>query len=102
VPHLARARASASCVAAYCQNDRLEMTGGRLWKLNQQKFAYELVGQVGDVEKIKPNFSIKVEDYRLFKQLPEQKTILGNETNPYLREKGIKRFSPPVSGNWRR
>jgi sigma-B regulation protein RsbU (phosphoserine phosphatase) len=75
------------------QNDRLEMTGGRLWKLNQQKFAYELVGQVGDVEKIKPNFSIKVEDYRLFKQLPEQKTILGNETNPYLREKGIKRFS---------
>jgi phosphoserine phosphatase RsbU/P len=74
-------------------NDRLEITGGRLWKLNQQKSAYELVGQVGKVETIKQNFAIKVEDYRLFRQLPDQKTILGNETNPYLRSKGIKRFS---------
>lgn len=75
------------------QTDRLEITGGRLWRLNQLKYSYELAGQVGVVEKIKPNYSIKVDDYRLFKQLPDQRTILGNETNTYLREKGVKRFS---------
>lgn len=75
------------------QNDRIEIQGGRVWKLNTSKFAYELIGQVGSVEKIKPHFLVKIDEYRMFKTLTKHRTIVGKETNPYLRSKGILRYS---------
>lgn len=75
------------------QNDRIEIQGGRVWKLNTPKFAYELIAQVGAVEKIKPHFLVKVEEYRVFKILPKQRTIVAKETNAYLRSKGILQYS---------
>ncbi|HTY09606.1 MAG TPA: PP2C family protein-serine/threonine phosphatase [Bacteroidota bacterium] len=75
------------------QNDRIEIQGGRVWKLNANKFAYELVAQVGAMEKIKPNFLVKINEYRMFKMLPKHRTIVAKETNAYLRSKGILQYS---------
>ncbi|MGA9408710.1 MAG: PP2C family protein-serine/threonine phosphatase [Bacteroidota bacterium] len=75
------------------QNDSIEIQGGRVWKLNTSKYAYELVGQVGAMEKIKPHFLVKVNEYRMFKTLPKHRTVVAKETNPYLRSKGILKYS---------
>jgi sigma-B regulation protein RsbU (phosphoserine phosphatase) len=75
------------------QNDRIEIQGGRVWKLSASKFAYELVAQVGATEKIKPHFYVKVDEYRMFKILPKHRTIVAKETNAYLRSKGIIKYS---------
>src|SRR5208283_5275527 len=75
------------------QNDRIEIQGGRVWKLNTTKYAYELIGQVGAMEKIKPHFLVKVNEYRMFKTLPKHRTIVAKETNAYLRSKGIFKYS---------
>ena len=74
-------------------NDRIEIKGGRVWKLDSAKFAYELVTQAGAVEKIKPKFTVKIDEYRMFKQLAAHRTIVARETNVYLQSKGIKKFS---------
>jgi len=75
------------------QNDSIEIQGGRVWKLSTSKFAYELVAQVGAVDKIKPHFLVKVDEYRMFKILPKHRTIVAKETNPYFRSKGIFKYS---------
>ena len=75
------------------QNDRIEIQGGRVWKLSASKFVYELVAQVGAMEKIKPHFSVKVDEYRMFKILTKHRTIVAKETNAYLRSKGIIKYS---------
>jgi len=74
-------------------NDRIEIKGGRVWKLDKTKFAYELVAQAGMIEKIKPHFIVKVDEYKQFKLLPKYHTIVAKETNAYLRSKGIGQYS---------
>ncbi len=74
-------------------NDRIEIRGGRVWKLDASKFSYEVIAQHGVVEKIKPHFSIKVDEYKMFKQIALHRTIVAKETNEYLRSKGILKYS---------
>lgn len=74
-------------------NDRIEIKGGRVWKLDPVKISYEVVGQQGEVEKIKPHFSLKVDEYKMFKQIALHRTIVAKETNEYLRSKGILKYS---------
>ena len=83
------------------QTDSIEIQGGRVWKLNNAKYAYKLVTQAGAVEKIKPHFVVKVEEYRMFKILPKHRTIVAKETNSYLRSKGIFKYSATGVGEIR-
>ena len=80
-------------------NDRIEIKGGRLWKLDAQKYSYELIAQFGAIEKIKPKFIVKVDEYRMFKQLSSHRTIVAKETNAYLQSKGIKKYSATGVGD---
>lgn len=80
-------------------NERIEIKGGRVWKLDQAKGVYELVAQYGSIQKIKPKFSVKVEDYRMFKQLAIHRTIVAKETNEYLQSKGIRKYSATGVGD---
>lgn len=75
------------------ETDRIEIKGGRVWKLSASKFAYELIAQAGAVDTIKPHFLVKVDEYRMFKLLPKHRTIVAKETNAYLRSKGIFKYS---------
>ncbi len=78
------------------ENENINITGGRIWKLDKNSASYKLLYQIGNVEKIKNNFKVKISDYPVFDLISEDRTILGNETNETLREKGILKYS--VSG----
>lgn len=75
------------------ENEEIGVTGGRVWKLNQRKEAYELLYQIGTIEKIDEKFKLKLAGYPLFDLIAKERTILGDETNEILREKGIFKYS---------
>lgn len=75
------------------QNDEIPIRGGRIWKFDASNGTYRLIRQYGDVDKIRKNFRLRVLDYPMFLQLPRKGTIVGTETNKYLRQKGIKLYS---------
>ncbi|HEX2865543.1 MAG TPA: PP2C family protein-serine/threonine phosphatase [Ignavibacteriales bacterium] len=70
--------------------------GGRLWRLDAANKSYKLFFQTGNLEKITDNFQIYIEDYPVFEMLATDRTVLSDETNMVLREKGIFKYS--VSG----
>lgn len=75
------------------RNENIEIKGGRIWKLIPQKGVYRLLQQRGEVEKIKNNYEIKIENYPMFLDIAENRTLLAEETHPYFLRKGILRFS---------
>lgn len=75
------------------ENEEIGVTGGRVWKLNQKKAAYELLYQRGTIEKIEEKFRLKITTYPLFDLIAKERTILGDETNEVLRKKGIFKYS---------
>jgi serine phosphatase RsbU (regulator of sigma subunit) len=75
------------------RNEEIPIKGGRLWKLDGANGAYRLARQFGDIEPIDKNYRIRVLDYPVFTQLPKKGTIVGTETNRYLRRKGITHYS---------
>jgi sigma-B regulation protein RsbU (phosphoserine phosphatase) len=75
------------------QNEQIPINGGRIWKLEPGAGTYRLLRQVGDMDAISPKFRIRVIDYPIFVQLHKKGTLVGNETNKYLRQRGIKHYS---------
>ena len=71
----------------------MDITGGRIWKLEPDKFGYKILYQTGKIDKIAQNFVIKIENYPSFEQLAAARTILGHESNEELRKKGIFKYS---------
>ncbi|MEE9429552.1 MAG: PP2C family protein-serine/threonine phosphatase [Melioribacteraceae bacterium] len=78
---------------------KININGGRIYKLNPKKELYELVHQMGKVKRIKKNFSLQLNEYPLFKLVTEERTILATETNKHLVEKGIIKFSASGIGD---
>src|SRR5512142_218394 len=74
-------------------NEEIPVRGGRIWKLEPANGTYRLIHQVGDVQLISKNFRLRVADYPLFRQLYKRGTLVGSETNKYLRQKGIVHYS---------
>jgi len=81
------------------QHDTISIQGGRVWKLEAASNAYRLIAQVGSVEKIDTDYAVKVGEYRMFKMLAKHRTIVANETNTYLRSKGIIKYSATGVGS---
>ncbi len=79
--------------------ENIDITGGRIWRLNRQLKAYELLYQSGRVRKIKKGFLLPLKEYPIFKLLTEQRTILANETNKTLIKKGIFKYSASGVGS---
>ena len=74
------------------ENEQIGVTGGRIWKLNQKKAAYELLYQTGTIERIDEKFKLKLAAYPVFDLIAKERTILGDETNEVLRKKGIFKY----------
>ena len=74
-------------------NEEIPIRGGRIWKLDQTSGTYRLIHQEGEIEQIARNFRINILDYPLFLQLHRKGTIVGTETNRYLRQRGISLYS---------
>ncbi|RPI70639.1 MAG: serine/threonine-protein phosphatase, partial [Ignavibacteriales bacterium] len=75
------------------ENEEINVTGGRLWKLNINDAAYNLLYQTGSIEKIDNDFQISIAQYPMFNLIAKDRTILGNETDEELRSKGIFKYS---------
>jgi sigma-B regulation protein RsbU (phosphoserine phosphatase) len=71
----------------------IDITGGRIWKLEPDIFGYKILYQTGKIDKIAKDFVIKIEDYPSFEMLAAARTILGHESNEELRKKGIFKYS---------
>jgi sigma-B regulation protein RsbU (phosphoserine phosphatase) len=74
-------------------NEEIKINGGRMWRLNTDDKSYNLLYQTGKIERIAENFSLKISDYPIFDYITRERTVLGNETNETLREKGIFKYS---------
>jgi sigma-B regulation protein RsbU (phosphoserine phosphatase) len=74
-------------------NEAIPIKGGRIWKLEPPTGTYRLIYQYGEMEPIRKSFRIRVADYPMFLQLDRKGTVVGTETNRYLRQKGITHYS---------
>lgn len=81
------------------ERENIDITGGRIWRLNQDLKAYELLFQAGKVQKIKKGFLLLLEENPVFKLVSQQRTVLANETNKELLEKGIFKYSASGIGS---
>lgn len=84
------------------ENEDIKITGGRVWQLNEEKKSYKILHQTGNFEKLSPDFELKVEENPIFVRIAQERTILGNETNEILREKGIFKYSASGVGSKRK
>ena len=83
----------ADVVKQIVRNEEIQLTGGRIWKLEPRKKAYKLVFQTGKVEKIPEDFIVHIKDYPFFERIANERTVLGDETNKTLISKGIIKYS---------
>lgn len=74
-------------------NENIDITGGRIWKLNTQTETYQLLYQTGKIGKIDTTFQIDIHRYPLLDLIAKERTILGKETISALRKKGIFKYS---------
>lgn len=74
-------------------NEQIEVTGGRIWKLDKTAQAYSLIFQTGDVQTIPKDFKLTLKDYPVFNIVTKERTVLADETNQLLKSKGIFRYS---------
>jgi len=75
------------------ENENIDITGGRIWKLNEKTATYSLLYQTGKIEKIDTKFKIDVFRYPILDLIAKQRTIFGKETISTLRKKGIFKYS---------
>jgi len=81
------------------EDKEISVKGGRIWKLDLEKKAYKLLFQAGSVDKIQDNYMIYLVDYPIFDLIAKERTILTDETNAYLRKKGIFKYSASGIGS---
>ncbi len=77
----------------------INVTGGRIWQLEAFSGEYSLLYQTGSLEKIDENFKVRIKDYPIFDLIAKQRSVLGDETNKTLREKGIFKYSASGVGS---
>ncbi len=73
--------------------DEIPIKGGRIWKLEPTRGTYKLAHQYGEVDVIKRDFRLRILNYPMFLRLGNKQTIVGKETNKYLRQRGINLYS---------
>jgi sigma-B regulation protein RsbU (phosphoserine phosphatase) len=77
----------------------IDVTGGRIWKLDEAKKTYNLLYQTGKIEKIDKNFQIDIKRYVILDLIAQERTILGKETISALIKKGIFKYSASGVGS---
>jgi len=81
------------------KNEVINILGGRIWKLNESKNAYNMIEQFGQVDNIESNYELKVNNFSTFKEIGTNRAIIGRETDTYLKSKGILNYSATGVGD---
>jgi hypothetical protein len=63
------------------KNAKINISGGRIWKLNQANRSYQLLHQMGKVQRIKKNFKLKFDDNPNIHILSKYITSFADVTN---------------------
>jgi sigma-B regulation protein RsbU (phosphoserine phosphatase) len=71
----------------------MNISGGRIWKLDPEKESYFLAYQTGKMEHLKKRFTLTVKDYPVFESLLTERTVFADETNKQLMKIGIFRYA---------
>ncbi len=74
-------------------HENIEITGGRIWELNDNKTAYIMAEQHGEIEKIRRGYTLKLEVYPIYFEVGKNRSVLAKETDKYLEQAGIHVFS---------
>ena len=74
-------------------HENIDITGGRVWELNESKTAYIMTEQHGEVEKIRKGYALKLMDYPIFYEVGRNRSVLAQETDKYLSRLGIQLYS---------
>ena len=64
-------------------NERINMTGGRVWKLLPDERKYRLIHEYGVIESVGTGFTISLKGYPVFEQVALKATVLAEETNKH-------------------
>ena len=77
------------------KTEAIRLKGGRLWQYEPATDSCNnrLIHQIGQIEMMESGYRIQVSRYPMFHHLVEQRTIIANETERYLRTKGIVKDS---------
>lgn len=75
------------------KDENIDIKGGRIWQYEPSTQSYRLIHQIGVIERLDPGFRIPVATYPIFLKLSDQRSLIANETNAYLRKKGIVKYS---------
>ena len=75
------------------EHENINVTGGRIWRLKPDDYAYQLLFQTGTIEKISDDFILPLAEYPIFDFIAKERTVLGSETNEVLRQIGIFKYS---------
>lgn len=81
------------------KSEDILLKGGRLWQYEPSTESYRLIHQIGQIERLKSGYRIQVARYPMFMRLIEQRSIIANETDKYLRKKGIVKYSATGVGD---
>ena len=80
-------------------NERISITGGRVWRLLPEARSYALLCESGNIEFVGREFTIDLQGYAVFEEVARKRTVLANETNPTLRSKGVIKYSATGVGD---
>ncbi len=75
------------------KDENIDFKGGRIWQYDQTIESYRLIHQIGVIDRLEHGYKILVATYPIFQQLAGQRSLIANETDRYLRKKGIVKYS---------
>lgn len=81
------------------EDDDINVSDGRVWQLDASQECYKLMFQTGNQATIDDDFKLLIKDYTVFDRISEERTILSEETNEILKQKGIYLYSASGVGN---
>ncbi|MGH2574518.1 MAG: PP2C family protein-serine/threonine phosphatase, partial [Ignavibacteria bacterium] len=93
-PHLENERKMLTYVLEQIiNNENIDITGGRVWQLNESKTTYKMIEQRGEIQKIDKGYSLKLTEYPNFYLVGKNRTVIAKETDVYLKKLGINLYS---------
>ena len=66
----------ADVVQQIVKTEEIQLTGGRIWKLDPRRKAYRILYQTGNVKKIQEDFLLHIKEYPIFDKITDERTIL--------------------------
>ncbi|MDP2884996.1 MAG: PP2C family protein-serine/threonine phosphatase [Ignavibacteria bacterium] len=80
------------------KDEVINIKGGRIWQYEPATDSYRLIHQIGVIERLEPGYKIGLSSYPIFYQLADHRSVIANETDRYLRKKGIVKYSATAVG----